>query len=185
MDLLYQYGLCVHRSNSFNDGEYSYNNLQDYVATWTHKFNDIVNTQTEAWFMYMKGVPGIGWSPEWAVVNYTFFRVSKNVFFTVRNEYFDDASGQRTGVKDVYSEHAIGFTWWPNSITTIRPELRFDAPISEKPTTIKPQEPVIRRHDRAFLIWRHNLFAGQSRADIPVRGAQRPGPIFSLTKTPG
>ena len=42
-----------------------------------------------------------------------------------------------------------------------------------------------RRHDRAFLIWRHNLFAGQSRADIPVRGAQRPGPIFSLTKTPG
>jgi hypothetical protein len=112
--------------NSINDGEYSYNNLQDFVGTWTHKFKDIVNTQTEAWYMYMRGVPGIGWATEWAVVNYTFFRVSRNVFFTVRNEYFNDASGQRTGVKDVYSEHAIGFTWWPNSITTVRPEIRFD-----------------------------------------------------------
>jgi hypothetical protein len=112
--------------NSINDGEFSFNNLQDYVGTWTHKFNDVVNTQTEAWFMYMKGVPNIGWAPEWAVVNYTFFRVSRNVFFTIRNEYFDDASGQRTGVKDVYSEHALGFSWWPNSITTIRPEIRFD-----------------------------------------------------------
>ncbi|MBV8275990.1 MAG: outer membrane beta-barrel protein [Verrucomicrobia bacterium] len=112
--------------NSINDGEYSYNNLQDYVGTWTHKFNDVVNTQTEAWYMYMKGVPGIGWAPEWAVVNYTFFRLSKNTYLNIRNEYFDDASGQRTGVKDVYSEHAIGLTWWPNSITTIRPEIRFE-----------------------------------------------------------
>jgi hypothetical protein len=112
--------------NSFNDGEYSYNNLQDIVGTWTHKFNDVVNTQTEAWFMYEKGVPHIGWAPEWAVVNYTFFRLSRNTYLNIRNEYFDDASGQRTGVKDVYSEHAIGIAWWPNSITTIRPEIRFD-----------------------------------------------------------
>src|SRR6266404_444633 len=40
--------------NSINDGEFSFNNLQDYVGTWTHKFNDVVNTQTEAWYMYMK-----------------------------------------------------------------------------------------------------------------------------------
>ena len=112
--------------NSINDGEYSFDNLQDYVATWTHKFNDVVNTQTEGWFMYEKGVPNIGWAPEWAVVNYTFFRLSKNTYLNIRNEYFDDASGQRTGVKDVYSEHAIGIAWWPNSITEMRPEIRFD-----------------------------------------------------------
>jgi hypothetical protein len=111
---------------SFNDGEYSYNNLQFYVGTWTHKFNEVINTQTEAWYMYMRGVPGIGWSPEWAIVNYTFFRISRNTYLNIRNEYFDDASGQRTGIKDVYSEHAIGISWWPNSITTIRPEIRFD-----------------------------------------------------------
>jgi hypothetical protein len=41
--------------NSINDGGYSYNNLQDCVGT--HKFNDTVNMQTEAWYMYMKCVP--------------------------------------------------------------------------------------------------------------------------------
>ena len=112
--------------NSINDGEFSFNNLVDYVGTWTHKFNDVVNMQTEAWFMYMRGVPGIGWAPEWAVVNYLFVRLSKNTYLNIRNEYFDDASGQRTGVKDVYSEHAIGLALWPNSITEIRPEIRFD-----------------------------------------------------------
>jgi hypothetical protein len=71
-------------------------------------------------------VPGIGWAPEWAVVNYLFVRLSKNTYLNIRNEYFDDAAGQRTGVKTVYSEHAIGLAWWPNSITEIRPEVRFE-----------------------------------------------------------
>ena len=112
--------------NSINDGEFSFNNVQDYVGTWSHKFNDIVNMQTEAWYMYMKGVPGIGWAPEWAAVNYLFVRLSKNTYLNIRNEYFDDAAGQRTGVKDVYSEHAIGLALWPNSITELRPEIRFE-----------------------------------------------------------
>lgn len=112
--------------NSINDGEFSFNNLQQYVGTWTHKFNDVVNTQTEAWYMYMRGVPKIGWAPEAAVVNYTFFRLSKSTYLNIRNEYFDDIAGQRTGTKTAYSEHAIGLTWWPNSIMTVRPEIRFD-----------------------------------------------------------
>ena len=33
-----------------------------------------------------------GYAPEWAVVNYTMFRIARNAFFTVRNEYFDDVS---------------------------------------------------------------------------------------------
>ena len=129
-------------ANSFNNGEFGYNNLQQFVGTWTHKFNDKIYTATEAWYMYMEDatthptndVPfqngffpvQAGYAPEWAVVNYTMFRLSPGTFFTVRNEYFNDKVGSRTGFATQYSEHSIGITWWPDKIITIRPELRFD-----------------------------------------------------------
>jgi hypothetical protein len=129
-------------ANSFNKGNFGYNNLQQYVGTWTHKFNDKIYTATEAWYMYMndaidhptKEVPfqsgsfpvRSGYAPEWAVCNYTMFRISRDAFFTVRNEYFKDKVGSRTGFATDYSEHAIGITWWPDKLITIRPELRYD-----------------------------------------------------------
>ena len=39
-----------------------------------------------------------GYAPEWAVLNYTMFRISRNAFFTVRNEYMNDKVGSRTGL---------------------------------------------------------------------------------------
>ena len=129
-------------ANSFNNGKFGYNNLQQYVATWTHKFNDKIYTTTEAWYMYMNDATSHptaevpfqngsfpvrdGYAPEWAIVNYTMFRLSPGAFFTVRNEYFNDKVGSRTGFATQYSEHAIGITWWPDKLITIRPELRFD-----------------------------------------------------------
>jgi hypothetical protein len=128
--------------NNFNNGKFGYNNLQQIVGTWTHKFNDKIYTATEAWYMYMndavdhptKEVPfqngsfpvRNGYAPEWAVVNYTMFRLAPSAFFTVRNEYFKDKVGSRTGFATDYSEHSIGITWWPDKLITIRPELRYD-----------------------------------------------------------
>ena len=128
--------------NAFNDGKFGYNNLQQIVGTWTHKFNDKIYSATEAWYMYMedainhptKDVPfqsgsfpvRSGYAPEWAVLNYTMFRFSRDAFFTVRNEYFNDKVGSRTGFATPYTEHSVGITWWPDKIMTIRPELRFD-----------------------------------------------------------
>jgi len=40
--------------NVINNGEFGYNNMQQFVGTWTHKFNDTIYTATEAWYMYMK-----------------------------------------------------------------------------------------------------------------------------------
>ena len=37
--------------NNFNNGKFGYNNLQQIVGTWTHKFNDKIYTATEAWYM--------------------------------------------------------------------------------------------------------------------------------------
>jgi hypothetical protein len=128
-------------ANSFNNAKFGYNNLQQYIGTWTHKFNDKIYSATEAWYMFMedavdhptKEVPFQSGSfpvrngyAEWAVLNYTMFRLAPNTFFTVRNEYFKDKVGSRTGFATDYSEHSIGITWWPDKLITIRPELRYD-----------------------------------------------------------
>lgn len=128
--------------NAFNNGEFGYNNLQQIVGTWTHKFNDRIYTATEALYMYMfdaktHPTPEVpfqsgsfpvkpGYAPEWGIVNYTMFRIAPSAFLTVRSEFYDDSVGSRTGHATKYSEHSLGVTWWPNKIMTLRPELRFD-----------------------------------------------------------
>ena len=83
--------------NVINNGEFGYNNMQQFVGTWTHKFNDKIYTATEAWYMFMRDaidhptseVPfqsgsfpvKNGYAPEWAVVNYTMFRIAPSAFF--------------------------------------------------------------------------------------------------------
>jgi len=134
--------------NNFNNGKFGYNNLQQIVGTWTHKFNDTIYSATEAWYMYMEDVIDHptnevpfqsgsfpvrnGYAPEWAVLNYTMFRIAPSAFFTVRNEYFKDKVGSRTGFATDYSEHSIGITWWPDKLITIRPELRYDHSYAER-----------------------------------------------------
>jgi len=128
--------------NAFNNGTFGYNNLQQIVGTWTHKFNDDIWTITEGWYMYQKGAinhptPRVpfqngafpvsnGFVPEAAVLNYTLFRIGPQSYFTVRNEFFNDIRGNRTGYATKYTENSIGVTWWPNKILTVRPEIRFD-----------------------------------------------------------
>ncbi|HZR06595.1 MAG TPA: outer membrane beta-barrel protein [Candidatus Udaeobacter sp.] len=128
--------------NAFNNGKFGYNNLQQIVGTWTHKFDDKIYTATEALYMYMldaKTAPTptvpfqsgsfpvkLGYASEWGILNYTMLRIAPSVFLTVRNEFYDDIVGSRTGHATKYSEHSLGITWWPNKIVTLRPELRFD-----------------------------------------------------------
>jgi hypothetical protein len=128
--------------NAFNNGQFGYNNLQQIVGTWTHKFNDKIYTATEGLYMYMNdakthptsAVPfqsgsfpvEPGFAPEWGILNYTMFRITPSAFFTIRNEFYNDVVGSRTGHATKYSEHSIGVTWWPDKIITLRPELRFD-----------------------------------------------------------
>lgn len=119
--------------NQFNNAKSGYNNLQQFVATWTHKFNDRWWFTWESWYMYMNGVldptgqtSRILNTHEWATVLYFEYRISDNMFLSLRNEAFDDCDGQRTTYKTLYSEHAIGVSWWLNSMIQFRPELRFE-----------------------------------------------------------
>ena len=152
--------------NSFNSGKYAYNNVQSVYYTWFHKFGSSAwHSGTEWWYMWEKQVPNIGPSApsgsasllitgangafcnnpmaltctasEEAVVNYVERQFGKRDYLTIRNEFFDDMQGQRTGTKTRYSEHLLGWGHWIGTTILLRPELRlehsYDRPAYDSP----------------------------------------------------
>jgi hypothetical protein len=139
--------------NSINDGRYAYNNLQAYYLTWYHKYGETSrwHSATESWYQYEKDTPNVNnsagqallingangaickaidevtcYAPEYAIVNYQEYQASKHDYVSVRNEFFDDFVGQRTGFKTRYTEHLLGWGHWVGSTVLFRPELRFE-----------------------------------------------------------
>ena len=115
-------------ANSFNRGDANYNNLQAYVLTWGHRVSGTLSILTEAYRMWERNVPGFppGNAPEYGVVNYLNVQLSDATFMSIRNEYYNDAVGQRTGHATHYSSHTLGFTHWVSQDLQLRPELRID-----------------------------------------------------------
>jgi len=128
--------------NSLNNGHFGFNNIQECIESYSHKFNDVVWTTFEAQYMYQKGSsteptsevpivdgffpvkPGYVWAG--GIVNYTCFRTSGNSFLTIRNEYWDDPDGWRSGYASPYYEGSVGMTVWLNKLIYIRPEVRYE-----------------------------------------------------------
>jgi hypothetical protein len=140
--------LCL---NSLNDQKYAYNNVQSGYYTWYHKINSSWHTATEWWYMWEKDVPNVAgnvtgppptetnsngafcnpgqltcFAPETAVANYVEKQFGPRNYLTIRNEFFDDIKGQRTGFKTKYSEHLLGWGHWIGTTVLMRPELRFE-----------------------------------------------------------
>jgi len=128
--------------NSFNNGKFGFNNLQECIESYSHKFNDTWWTTFEGQYMYTndctteptKSVPFVdgfyptkpGYAYAYGLVNYTCCRIAPNAFVTLRNEYWDDPTGYRSGYASAYYEGSVGMTWWPNKLLAVRPEIRFD-----------------------------------------------------------
>ena len=134
-------------ANGINDGRYAYNNLQQYDATWYHKFSKTVHMATESWYMYQREVPAVGGTiqaepgtnaayclareqrctaPEYAVVNFLQKELSTHDFFSFRSDFLDDKKGQRTGYATKYSENTFMWCHWIGTTVQIRPEVRFE-----------------------------------------------------------
>jgi hypothetical protein len=140
-------------ANSINDSNYAYNNLAAYYVTWYHKFSPASrwHSSTESWYQYEKHTPNVNnavgvtltqtnadgaicnndyevtcFAPDYAVVNYMEYQASKHDYFSIRNEFFDDFRGQRTGFKTRYTEHMIGWGHWVGTTVLFRPEIRFE-----------------------------------------------------------
>jgi len=139
--------------NAINDEKYAYNNLNAMYVTWYHKFRSHPSwhSSTEYWYMWEKQVPNVTnpaaaslleggangavcknttqltcYAPETAIVNYLEKELSKKNYISIRNEFFDDMKGQRTGFKSRYSEHLLGLGHWIGTTILLRPELRYE-----------------------------------------------------------
>jgi hypothetical protein len=65
-------------------------------------------------------------APDWATVNYISRQVGKKDAIIIRNEYFNDIRGQRTGFKTKYTEDDISWNHWIGTTVVFRPELRYE-----------------------------------------------------------
>ena len=141
---------CV---NGINSQKYAYNNLQHLVSTWYHKFDSKWHMASEFWYMWERDTHnavwnGTGGTPqtqviaggneaycgankancfarEYAFVNYVNYEIDRLNSISIRNEFLNDANGQRTGIPTWYSEHMIGWQHWIGDVITIRPEIAF------------------------------------------------------------
>jgi hypothetical protein len=138
-------------ASGINSGRYAYNNVQLFLNTWYHKFNQQWPMATETWYMYERDVPSVTpglanplptevnangafcapgqvkcFAPEWAAVNYLQRKFSKKNYLSIRNDVLADLKGQRTGFKTTYSEHSIMWGHWIGTNVLFRPELRFE-----------------------------------------------------------
>ena len=134
-DMLYP---CI---NSLNHSDYNYNNVQMYVMTWGHRFSERVHILTEAYRMFGRNVPGFGpggipgepgtsalpgEAGAFGVVNYLNVELDAKNMLSIRNEFYDDERGQRTGYATRYSSHTVGITHWVSQDLEIQPELRYE-----------------------------------------------------------
>jgi hypothetical protein len=134
-------------ANGINNGKYAYNNVQQYDATWYHKFSKTWHAASEAYVMYQRDVPSVGgplkpqannygatcqpgqvtcFAPEYASENYILKQLSDHDFIGFRSDLLNDKKGQRTGVNTKYTENTFMLSHWIGTTVQIRPELRFD-----------------------------------------------------------
>jgi hypothetical protein len=121
-DMLYP---CV---ESYNGKDQTYNNLQEYVLTWGHRFSPAVHMLTEGYRIYVNDQPGLkpGQDPAYGVVNYVNVELDPANMLVVRNEWYKDEVGQRTGYATRYTSHTVGMTHWVSQDVELRPELRYE-----------------------------------------------------------
>src|SRR5262249_48401319 len=126
-------------------GHDNYNYL---VGTWTHRFSPRFVTQTESYFMWQKdavvgGTPiltstvdrfgtggGIGpylpgMSYAYGVLNYTNYAISNRDYLTLRNEWWRDERGMRSGFGTNYTSNTIGWTHRFSDVFMVRPEIGY------------------------------------------------------------
>jgi hypothetical protein len=137
-------------ANSSNNQKFGYNNLQSFYFTYYHIFNNPkFHTATEMWYMFQDKTPnapdtiafpfyGVNGpfgaycntgtrcqSHEWAILNYTMYEIDRHNAIGIRNELYDDASGQRTGFRTAYYEGTIGWQHYFSDDVYMRPEIGY------------------------------------------------------------
>ena len=123
-------------ANSVNDSKYNYNNLAAYYFTWYQYMKDTpnVNNPAASGLLITNSNGAVCntptqltcFAPEWATLSYVARQIGKHDAIIIRNEYFDDLKGQRTGFKTPYTENDIGWNHFIGSTVVFRPEVRYE-----------------------------------------------------------
>jgi hypothetical protein len=104
----------------------NFHNPEIFDLVYTHKLNPRLNYNLETLFGFTSNVPDIGRADWLGVVNYLTYDFTPRLSGTGRLELFDDAQGQRTGFKGLYTTVTAGLSFKPRKSIIIRPEVRYD-----------------------------------------------------------
>jgi hypothetical protein len=112
-------------SGRFNQAR-NFHNPEIFDLVYTHKVNPRLNYNFETLFGFTSNVPDIGMADWFGILNYLTYDFTPRLSGTTRLEFFDDAQGQRTGFKGLYTTVTAGLSFKPRKSMTIRPEVRYD-----------------------------------------------------------
>jgi hypothetical protein len=112
-------------SGRFNQKR-DFNNPDVFDFVYTHAFNPRLSYNFETLLGYQTHIPEIGTAYWFGVLNYLTYTLTPRLSATTRVEFFDDAQGQRTGFRGLYSTLTAGLSFKPCKAITLRPEVRFD-----------------------------------------------------------
>jgi hypothetical protein len=71
------------------------------------------------------GAPINGTARTYGVLNYTLVQVNKRDYITIRNEWWRDEEGERSGFPSTYTSNAIGYCHNFNKYFQVRPEIGY------------------------------------------------------------
>jgi hypothetical protein len=132
----------------YQDGHLAgHDNFNYIVSTYEHRFSKKIHTKTEAYYMWqvnavVGGTPSFGpvhefgggggfgkflpgTSKTYGVLNYTPIQLSDRDYFVIRNEWWRDERGERSGFPTNYSSHALALSHQFNDVLMVRPEIGF------------------------------------------------------------
>lgn len=112
---------------------HQFNNVNVFNLIYTHQFNKKCSYTLDSIFGYETIVPQIGTATWLGFVNYLTYNFTDKVSSTARLELFDDAQGQRTGSRGLYTAVTTGLNIQLRKDIILRPELRYDYNSESRP----------------------------------------------------
>jgi hypothetical protein len=116
----------------FNEGR-NFINPEIFDLVVTHQFNPQLTYNFEGLYGFTTRVPDTGFANWFGVVNYLTYTLTPRLSATTRLEFFDDAQGQRTGFRGLYSALTAGVSFRPLKAVIFRPEVRYDSNNESRP----------------------------------------------------
>jgi hypothetical protein len=118
--------------------ERNFNNPQILDLVYTHKCSNRLTYTVDALLGCQTNVPSLGTVFWYTIAQYLSYALTPRLNAVARLELFDDAQGQRTGFKGLYSALAAGFNFRPRPWLLLRPEVRGDYNDESRPFEHRP-----------------------------------------------